>query len=80
MTTIIGSKGQISFPFWGDHHVTLELENEPVKKFEFEVPEYIQEILIQNIVDELRGKGTCPSTGASGARTSWVLDQIALGI
>ncbi|MGB5462037.1 MAG: hypothetical protein WBM92_01605, partial [Aureibaculum sp.] len=79
MTTIIGSKGQISFPFWGDHHVTLEVENEPVKKFEFEVPEYIQEILIQSIVDELLGKGKCPSTGVSGARTNWVLEQIALG-
>ena len=77
MTTIIGSKGQISFPFWGDHHVTLEVENEPVKKFEFEVPEYIQEILIQSIVDELLGKGKCPSTGISGARTNWVLEQIA---
>ncbi|NNK75464.1 MAG: Gfo/Idh/MocA family oxidoreductase [Maribacter sp.] len=76
MTTIIGSKGQISFPFWGDHHVTLEIENEPAKKFEFEVPEYIQEILIQSIVDELQGKGTCPSTGVAGARTNWVLEQI----
>ena len=76
MTTIIGSKGQISFPFWGDHHVTLEIENEALKKFEFEVPEYIQEILIQSIVDELQEKGTCPSTGVSGARTNWVLEQI----
>lgn len=80
MTTIIGSKGQISFPFWGDHHVTLEIENEPAKKFEFEVPEYIQEILIQSIVDELEGKGTCPSTGVSGARTNWVLEQIEKGL
>lgn len=80
MTTIIGSKGQISFPFWGDHHVALEIENEPVQKFEFEVPEYIQELLIQSIVDELQGKGTCVSTGVSGARTSWVLDEIAKGI
>lgn len=77
MTTIIGSKGQISFPFWGDHHVTLEIENEPVKKFEFEVPEYIQEILIQTIVNDLKGIGKCPSTGVSGARTNWVLEQIA---
>ena len=76
MTTIIGSKGQISFPFWGDHHVTLEIENEPVKKFEFEVPKHIQMILIQTIVNDLQGKGKCPSTGVSGARTNWVLEQI----
>ncbi|MBT8259791.1 MAG: Gfo/Idh/MocA family oxidoreductase, partial [Bacteroidia bacterium] len=79
MTTIIGSKGQISFPFWGDYHVTLALENEPVKKFEFDVPEFIQEILIQSIVDELQGKCTCVSTGVSGARTNWVLEQIEKG-
>ncbi|MBD0852639.1 Gfo/Idh/MocA family protein [Maribacter arenosus] len=77
MTTIIGSKGQISFPFWGDHHVTLEKENEPVKKFEFEIPKYIQTLLIQTIVKDLQGKGKCPSTGVSGARTNWVLEQIA---
>lgn len=79
MTTIIGSKGQISFPFWSDHHVTLKVDNEPAKRFEFEVPEYIQETLIQSIVDDLQGKGTCVSTGVSGARTGWVLDQIAKG-
>ena len=77
MTTIIGSKGQISFPFWGDHHVSLEIENKPVEKFEFKVPKYIQETLIQTIVDDLNGKGECPSTGVSGARTNWVLEQIA---
>lgn len=77
MTTIIGSKGQISFPFWGDHHVTLEIDNEPAKKFEFEVPKYIQTLLIQTIVNDLQGKGNCPSTGVSGARTNWVLEQIA---
>ena len=31
---------------------------------------------MQTIVDELRGRGKCPSTGVSGARTTWVLDQI----
>lgn len=77
ITTIVGSKGQISFPFWGDNQVTLELENEPPKRFEFEVPKHIQEVLIQTIVDELLGKGTCSSTGVSGARTNWVLEQIA---
>lgn len=78
MTTIIGSKGQIAFPFWGDHHVTLKKESEPIQKFEFEVPKYIQTLLIQTIVNDLQGKGTCPSTGVSGARTNWVLEQIAI--
>ena len=29
----------------------------------------------QAIIDELNGEGFCESTGESGARTSWVLDQ-----
>ncbi|KAA3633985.1 MAG: gfo/Idh/MocA family oxidoreductase, partial [Bacteroidetes bacterium] len=79
MTTIIGSKGQISFPFFGDHHVLLETENEPPKKYEFDISKHIQMPLIQTIVDDLQGKGTCPSTGVSGARTNWVMEQIIMG-
>lgn len=77
MTTIIGSKGQISFPFFGDNHVILEIENKAIKKFEFEITKHIQMPLIQTIADELSGKGKCPSTGQSAARTNWVLEQIA---
>ena len=32
--------------------------------------------LTQTIVDELNGFGHCPSTGESGARTNWVMDQL----
>lgn len=79
MTTIIGSKGQISFPFFGDHHVVLKSEQEPLKKYEFDISKHIQMPLIQTIVDDLRGKGTCPSSGVSGARTNWVMEQITRG-
>ncbi len=76
MTTIIGSKGQISFPFFCDHHVIVETEDEGIKKFEFEISRHIQMPLIQTIVDELQGRGNCPSTGVSGARTNWGMEQI----
>jgi len=79
-TTIIGSKGQISFPFFGDHHVLLEVENEPAKKFEFSLSKHIQKSLIQTVVDDLQGKRTCPSTGTSGARASWVMDKLVNNI
>jgi hypothetical protein len=39
-------------------------------------PEHISQNLIQQVVDELRGIGTCVSTGKSAARTSRVLDII----
>ncbi|CAE7292040.1 unnamed protein product [Symbiodinium microadriaticum] len=76
ITTIVGSKGQISFPYFGDHSVTLELDREKPQRFEFNISPHIQQPLIQSIVDELTGDGTCPSTGESGARTAWVMDQI----
>lgn len=75
-TTIVGSKGQISFPFFGDHHVVLKKDNEPEQRFDFDISKHIQMPLIQTIVDELHGNGKCPSTGISGARTNWVLEQI----
>jgi hypothetical protein len=31
--------------------------------------------LIQTIVDQLQGRGQCPSTGATAARTAKVMDQ-----
>lgn len=38
-------------------------------------PEHVHQPLIQSIVDELNGQGSCPSTGESGARATWVIDQ-----
>jgi predicted dehydrogenase len=38
-------------------------------------PPHIHQPFIQTIVDELHGRGTCPSTGISGARASWAMDQ-----
>jgi predicted dehydrogenase len=76
ITTIIGSKGQISFPFFGDHSVTLEIEGQPKEKFEFDIPKNIQQPLIQTIIDALSDNGKCPSLGESAARTNWVMEQI----
>ena len=39
-------------------------------------PEHIAQPLIQTVVDELLEKGTCPSTGESGARTDWVMEKL----
>ena len=38
-------------------------------------PLHVHQPLIQTIVDELLGSGKCPSTGETGARTSWVMDR-----
>ena len=77
VTTIVGSKGQVSFPFFGDHSVTLEVDGKEKEVLKFDIPVNIQQPLIQTIVDELLGKGLCPSTGVSGARTNKVLEILS---
>lgn len=77
VTTIVGSKGQVSFPFFGDHSVTLEVDGKEKEVMKFDIPVNIQQPLIQTIVDELTGDGKCPSTGVSGSRTNKVMEILA---
>jgi len=39
-------------------------------------PLHIQQPLIQTIVDELHGRGSCPSTGVTASRTAHVMDTV----
>jgi predicted dehydrogenase len=76
-TTIFGSKGRIEFSFFKGSDVFLFEEGKESQKFSFNMPAHIQQPLIQSMVDELSGKAIkCPSTGISGARTNWVLEQM----
>lgn len=74
---ILGSKGELSFNCFGNPMVInlCSAYNEK-EEFRFSHDQPIQKDLIQLIVDELTGKGECPSTGVSGARTSRILDLI----
>jgi predicted dehydrogenase len=76
LTTIVGSKGQLSFPFFGDHSVTLQVEGQPPQRLAFDMPKHIQQPFIQTIVDELNGVGVCASHGESAIRTNWVMEQL----
>jgi predicted dehydrogenase len=79
MNEIVGSKGKIRFSTFGTEPVLLALETGATDEFSFEPPQHIQQPLIQTIVDELTSRGVCPSTGASAARTSRVMNQIRNG-
>src|SRR5690606_40237799 len=69
-TTIVGSKGQIGYPSFGDAYVTLETDSGGKQRFDFELPKHIQYNLIDSIVKELLGEGVCPSTGEKIGRAS----------
>ena len=74
-TEIIGSRGKITYSTFLELPIILEVDG-TVKRFEIPHPEHVQQPLIQNIVDELLGLGKSPSTGRTGAMTSWVMDRM----
>lgn len=49
------------------------------ERWETAAPPHIAQPLIQTVVDDLLGRGTCPSTGASARRTSAVMDAVLEG-
>lgn len=74
-TQIVGTEGTISFAFFNASPITIT-RSEETEILELGYPPHVQQPLIQTIVDELNGVGTCPSTGKSAIRTTWVTDQI----
>ncbi|MFT4833250.1 MAG: putative dehydrogenase [Marinoscillum sp.] len=76
ITTIIGSKGEISYQSFGSGDVYLNTEQKGEEKFSFVLPKHIQQPLIEEVVKDLLGASISPSTGRSAARTNHVLEQM----
>ncbi len=75
-TEIIGSKGKLVYSNF-DLELPVRLETDTgVKEFQCPTPAHVQQPLIQTVVDQMRGRGACPSTGITAARTSRVMDEI----
>ena len=72
---ISGTLGKITLSVFGNDPVVLTTAA-GVETFDRPNPPHIQQPLIQSIVDQLQGRGACPSTGESAARTTWVMDQV----
>ena len=72
---IIGDAGRIAFSTFDEAPVLL-VRASGVESFVIPHPPHVQQPLIQSIVDALQGRGTCPSTGESGARTTRVMDSL----
>ena len=72
---IIGDRGRLRFSTTRD--VPIELwrggRRESVAIAD---PPHVHQPLIQTIVDELNGRGRCPSNGVSAARTAAVVDEV----
>jgi predicted dehydrogenase len=72
--TFIGSEGELRTPIFSDTDVVVTRGVER-RVIEVRNPPHVHQPLIQTIVDEMHGRGRCESTGETGARTSWALDQ-----
>jgi predicted dehydrogenase len=73
---ILGSRGKITFSFFGAPVLHIETEGGLVENVEIPHPNPIQLPMITQVVDHLLGRGICLSTGESGMRATMLLDQI----
>lgn len=69
-----GTRGRVTLSVFGHEPVRFETAG-GIEHFEFAPPPHIAQPLIQTIVDDLLGRGTCPSTGESARRAQRVMDQ-----
>ncbi|HKY20169.1 MAG TPA: Gfo/Idh/MocA family oxidoreductase [Vicinamibacterales bacterium] len=76
--TFTGSDGQLTTAVRADADVCVRRHGQE-SIYRFRNPPHVHLPLIQTIVDELRGQGTCESTGESGARASWVMERCVGG-
>lgn len=72
---ILGTKGKVQFAVFDFTPIQLTTHF-GTEEFTAENPQHIQQPLIETIVQELTGKSVCPSPAKSGARASWVIEQI----
>jgi predicted dehydrogenase len=77
-TEIVGTQGKIVYATFADQPVEW-ITSGGVETFDIPHPTHVQQPLIQSVVDALNGEAECPSTGQSGARATWVIDQILAG-
>lgn len=77
--TILCEHGEIRLSSFESPGVLVVASGQGATEFSFDNPEHISQYLVQQVVDELRGAGTCVSSGASAARTSQVLDEVVKG-
>lgn len=75
---IVGAKGKIACTVFGNEHVVFQHGNS-LELLAPDTPQHIAQPLIQTVVDDLLGRGTCPSTGESARRTSVVMDKVLEG-
>jgi predicted dehydrogenase len=73
---VLGSEGSIATSTFGSDPLSLRDGRGTETRLDIPTVVPVQQPLIQTVVDELLGRGQCPSSGISAARTAWVMDQV----
>jgi 1,5-anhydro-D-fructose reductase (1,5-anhydro-D-mannitol-forming) len=71
----VGTLGTLSLSVFGREALELRIGDE-LERIEVEQPEHVHLPLVQSLVDELHGRGKCPSTGRSALRASEAMDRV----
>ena len=71
---IEGTRGRLTTQVLGWSPINLTCADGTTEMIDLPDPSHVQQPLIQTVVDALLGRGHCPSTGESAARTSAVMD------
>lgn len=77
-TVLAGTEGTLSFATFSPTPLRLVTER-GATLYEIDDPRHVHGPLVATILDELRGEGTCPSTGESALRTAALMDSILGG-
>lgn len=72
---IIGTDGRIACSCFGGDPVRLTTRDGE-QAFDLPNPTHVHQPLVQTIVDEMNGRGTCPSTGITALRTQAIMDAV----
>ena len=70
-----GTDGHLSCSIFGNEPLRLETASGR-QTIDRPNPPHVQQPLIQTVVNDLLGRGVCPSTGESARRTSRVMDRV----
>ena len=70
-----GTDGRVSLSVFGNEPVRFE-SSSGLESFDLPNPPHIQQPMIQSVVDDLLGRGTCSSTGETAQRTSALIDDV----
>jgi predicted dehydrogenase len=76
--TLTGTEGRLIFSLMDNEPLRLE-KSGAVESLSRPNPPHVQQPLIQTVVDDLLGRGTCLSPGESARRTSQVMDTVLSG-